>query len=135
MKQQLQKFKNQLSKLTIKQISIITLCFVVLIGGIYFIQSTFSSPTSIITKSIVIDNIKISDITFESKDGVSTYEANVTGEEFVNYIEITLKSEDKDIVTLIGYVGNTLTSEGIKINASTDADTSNITSVEYKVIK
>lgn len=127
--------KRFIKTITVKQISIITLCFVVLIGGVYFIQSTFSSPTSIITKSTVIDNVKISDITFESKDGVSTYEANVTGEEFVNYIEITLKSEDKDIVTLIGYVGNTLTSEGIKINASTDADISNITSVEYKVIK
>ena len=90
-------------------------------------------------KDTTINNVKISDIKIKEENGITKYQANVKAieEGNIKYIKILFKdSENKDIVTLVGYIGTTLKKDENKtIDASTDADLSQVKSVEYEVIK
>ncbi len=89
-------------------------------------------------KDTTINNVKISDIVIKEENGITEYQANVKAMEDSNikYIKIIFKDTDnKDIVALVGYVGTTLKKEESKsIEASTDADLSQVKSIEYEII-
>lgn len=124
-----------------KLISGILLLFLVVIGSAIIFNFTFSSgdiKTNYKDETVEVDNLKISEITISETGGISTYSATLTAliDKKVNYIEITLKDDyDQEIVTLIGYVGvNMKQNEKRKIEAGTDADLTNVTTINYKVI-
>jgi len=87
----------------------------------------------------VTDNITISDINILTEEGVTTYTGTLTVKESetINGVKIKIIDKDeKEIVTLIGYVGkNVNTNEEIKIKASTDEDISNMNDITYELIK
>lgn len=92
-----------------------------------------------VIKDQVFENLSITNvsITIDNND-ISTFSADVTNnsdeKNNIESIEIILKDKDGNILTsLIGYVGVGLKKGDIaKINASTSADLSKATTVEYK---
>ena len=127
--------KKLMNKINIKNLLICIVALLVLIGGALLIKNTLSSNTDPAYQDAIVDNLKLTNIDITTENKVTTYKATVTSDkdEFVNSITMTLKDKDgKVIVKLLGYIGRELKqNEGIVITARTDADISNLYSIEY----
>ena len=127
--------KKLMNKINIKNLLIFIAALLVLIGGALLIKNTLSSNTDPAYQDAIVDNLKLTNIDITTENKVTTYKATVTSDkdEFVNSITMTLKDKDgKVIVKLLGYIGRELKqNEGIVITARTDADISNLYSIEY----
>ena len=127
--------KKLMNKINIKNLLICIAALLVLIGGALLIKNTLSSNTDPAYQDAIVDNLKLTNIDITTENKVTTYKATVTSDkdEFVNSITMTLKDKDgKVIVKLLGYIGRELKqNEGIVITARTDADISNLYSIEY----
>ena len=133
---------KELSKKT-KIILVAVLVLIVSVGTFVVLNISFSGNKintfyNVDLKNHETEEVKIYNVDMK-EDGITSYEANIqaTKEVNVKYIKITIKDgENKDIVTLIGYVGSTLKEKEIKeIKASTDDDLKNMKSITYEVIK
>lgn len=134
---------KELSKKT-KIILVAVLVLIVSVGTFVVLNISFSGNKintfyNVDLKNHETEEVKIYNVDMKEENGITSYEANIqaTKEVNVKYIKITIKDgENKDIVTLIGYVGSTLKEKEIKeIKASTDADLKNMKSITYEVIK
>ena len=127
--------KKLMNKINIKNLLICIAALLVLIGGALLIKNTLSSNTDPAYQDAMVDNLKLTNIDITTENKVTTYKATVTSDkdEFVNSITMTLKDKDgKVIVKLLGYIGRELKqNEGVVITARTDADLSNLYSIEY----
>lgn len=127
--------KKLMNKINIKNLLICIVALLVLIGGALLIKNTLSSNTDPAYQDAIVDNLKLTNIDITTENKVTTYKATVTSDkdEFVNSITMTLKDKDgKVIVKLLGYIGRELKqNEGVVITARTDADISNLYSIEY----
>ena len=127
--------KKLMNKINIKNLLICIAALLVLIGGALLIKNTLSSNTDPAYQDAIVDNLKLTNIDITTENKVTTYKATVTSDkdEFVNSITMTLKDKDgKVIVKLLGYIGRELKqNEGVVITARTDADLSNLYSIEY----
>ena len=127
--------KKLMNKINIKNLLICIAALLVLIGGALLIKNTLSSNTDPAYQDAIVDNLKLTNIDITTENKVTTYKATVTSDkdEFVNSITMTLKDKDgKVIVKLLGYIGRELKqNEGVVITARTDADISNLYSIEY----
>ena len=117
-------------------IAVSILLFALAAFGLY---SLFGMSDPKLDDAIITDNITISDIHILTEEGVTTYTGTLTVKESetINGVKIKIIDKDeKEIVTLIGYVGkNVNTNEEIKIKASTDEDISNMNDIIYELIK
>lgn len=136
---------NRIKKLSNRQkiLCIVALVFFISSIGIITLNFSFSSNGNNYFHSYKIedkevDNVVIKDITVNEENGITKYEATIeaTDNKTMNYIKIIIKDQDnKEIVSLIGYVGSSLSKgETRKIESSTDADISNIHSIEYEIV-
>lgn len=127
--------KKLMNKINIKNLLICIAALLVLIGGALLIKNTLSSNTDPAYQDAMVDNLKLTNIDITTENKVTTYKATVTSDkdEFVNSITMILKDKDgKVIVKLLGYIGRELKqNEGVVITARTDADLSNLYSIEY----
>ena len=127
--------KKLMNKINIKNLLICIAALLVLIGGALLIKNTLSSNTDPAYQDAIVDNLKLTNIDITTENKVTTYKATVTSDkdEFVNSITMILKDKDgKVIVKLLGYIGRELKqNEGVVITARTDADLSNLYSIEY----
>lgn len=109
-----------------------------LIYGFTFSLNSVNTFNGIKLNDVVIDDIKLSDIDIVESDGITKYVANVSTkkEQNINYVRILFKDENnKTIVSLIGYVGTSLTTKDTReINASTDADLTKTKAIEYEIV-
>lgn len=109
-----------------------------LIYGFTFSLNSVNTFNGIKLNDVVIDDIKLSDIDIVESDGITKYVANISTkkEQNVNYVRILFKDENnKTIVSLIGYVGTSLTTKDTReINASTDADLTKTKAIEYEIV-
>ena len=128
----------------VKQLACIMFAFILVIGITLTLSYTFSSNDVQVFNNLElndqeIEKISLNDISIESESGVYTYKATLKANEDVElkYVRIIMKdSDNKEIVTWIGYVGNTLSKNEEKIlEASTDADISTLNYIEYEVVK
>ena len=74
------------------------------------------------------------------EDGVSTLTVNVTNENkeaySLKYVEIKLTDSSDNVTTLIGYIGEALSSDETRIiTASVDKDISDSNNLEYFIVK
>ncbi len=138
------KIINKIKELSFKQrvISITTIAFVLIAISSIILGITFSANKVNIFKGIELNdvnigNINISSINIQEENGITKYEAKIlaTEDTSIKYIKIIMKDEEnKEIVSLIGYVGSTISNkESKEIEASTDADLSKIKSIEYEI--
>ena len=94
-----------------------------------------------VTKEQEVDGVKISDIQLSVSDGLSTYTAKVTNESKkeinIEDIDIIVKDDkDKELVKMIGYIGETIKPDETKeIISTTDMDLSKANLITYKVNK
>lgn len=109
-----------------------------LIYGFSFSLNSVNTFNGIKLNDVVIDDIKLSDIDIVESDGITKYVANISTkkEQNINYVRILFKDENnKTIVSLIGYVGESLTTKDTReINASTDADLTKTKAIEYEIV-
>ena len=109
-----------------------------LIYGFTFSLNSVNTFNGIKLNDVVIDDIKLSDIDIVESDGITKYVANISTkkEQNINYVRILFKDENnKTIVSLIGYVGSSLTTKDTReINASTDADLTKTKAIEYEIV-
>lgn len=109
-----------------------------LIYGFTFSLNSVNTFNGIKLNDVVIDDIKLSDIDIVESDGITKYVANISTkkEQNINYVRILFKDENnKTIVSLIGYVGESLTTKDTReINASTDADLTKTKAIEYEIV-
>ena len=109
-----------------------------LIYGFTFSLNSVNTFNGIKLNDVVIDDIKLSGIDIVESDGITKYVANISTkkEQNINYVRILFKDENnKTIVSLIGYVGTSLTTKDTReINASTDADLTKTKAIEYEIV-
>ena len=109
-----------------------------LIYGFTFSLNSVNTFNGIKLNDVVIDDIKLSDIDIVESDGITKYVANISTkkEQNINYVRILFKDENnKTIVSIIGYVGTSLTTKDTReINASTDADLTKTKAIEYEIV-
>lgn len=127
------------TKLIIGLSCILAIVIAVITLGITFSNNDINVFNNVELKDVEIDTLELNTIDIEEENGTYTYKAVLLAKEptEVNYVEILIKdSEGKEIVTLIGYVGKSLSqNEVFNISASTDADISKLNSIDYKVVK
>lgn len=133
--------KEKNNKKRIISIAIVSVFIVVLVSLI--VNFTFSIDTAnefygVSLKDTEVANITISNVNIKEENGITKYEATISAKEEknINYIKIIFKDEDNnEIISLIGYVGYSLTAhKEKKIEASTDADLSKVKSIEYEIV-
>lgn len=126
-----------------KILCIVALVFFISSIGIITINFSFSSTPNNYFNSYGIENKEIDEVVIKNikineENEITRYEATIEANEnrTINYIKIIIKDqENKEIVSLIGYVGSSLSKgETKKIEASTDADISQIHSIEYEIV-
>ena len=109
-----------------------------LIYGFTFSLNSVNTFNGIKLNDVVIDDIKLSGLDIVESDGITKYVANISTkkEQNINYVRILFKDENnKTIVSLIGYVGTSLTTKDTReINASTDADLTKTKAIEYEIV-
>ncbi len=124
-----------------KKIAIISVLSILVIGiAIYFIGRSVATVDSTILKNQVVDGLSFTDAKLGYEKGVSTITVNVTNTNketySLNYIEIKVTEESGNVITLIGYIGDSIDSEQKKIiTASIDKDITTATSLEYIINK
>ncbi|MBO5475962.1 MAG: hypothetical protein J5982_05660 [Bacilli bacterium] len=132
------KLNNKGRVLLIGSVSFIILLVSTIVFNFTFSLNSVNTFNGIKLNDVVIEDIKLSDINIVESDGITKYIANVSTkkEQNINYVRILFKDENnKTIVSLIGYVGTSLTTKDTKIiNASTDADLSEVKSIEYEIV-
>lgn len=126
-----------MNKINIKGILIVSLIFVALLIGIFFLLGSKSSPYKEALVNTELDGVMIKDIEIIEEDGTSIYTAKVLAKEEVDihYISIKYLNEfGEEIVTLLGYVGASLEENEVQeIEARTDADISGLKSIVYEI--
>ncbi len=100
------------------------------------------NSSSDILKPASVENLKIDHITLSKQKKLYVYEADIVNSDVSNNIEsidiIFKDKEGKEIVTLLGYIGNDIkANETIRIQASTEVALTKdkIGEIEYKVHK
>lgn len=124
-----------------KKITIISVLSLLVIGmAIYFIGKSVATVDSTILKNQVVDGLSFTNADLKVEDGISTLTVNVTNENkeaySLKYVEIKLTDSSDNIISLIGYIGETLSSDETRmITASIDKDVSTATKLEYIINK
>lgn len=126
-----------------RAIGIGIISFILIILFSLILNFTFSAgvPSTfygIKLNDVEIEDLTLSDIKITEDNGITKYEASISSkkEKDLKYIKIVFKdANNNEIVSLIGYVGSKVTGSDVKkIEASTDANLSNIKTIEYEVI-
>ena len=124
-----------------KKIAIISVLSILVIGiAIYFIGKSVATVDSTILKDQVVDGLSFTNADLKVEDGVSTLTVNVTNENkeaySLKYVEIKLTDSSDNVTTLIGYIGEALSSDETRIiTASVDKDISDSNNLEYFIVK
>ena len=124
-----------------KKIAIIIVLSILVIGiAIYFIGRSVATDESTILKNQIVDGLSFTDANLVYENGISTLTVNVTNTNketySLNYIEIKVTEESGNVITLIGYIGDSIDSEQKKIiTPSIDKDITTATSLEYIINK
>ena len=115
------------------------LSVLIIVGIVIVIGNTLASNDSSVLRKQTVEGI-----TFENGeitcDEVCTYTVDVYNENKETYsmknISMNFKQEDDSVITLTGYIGESLESdEGRKITASIDKDISKSVDLEYVINK
>ena len=136
MKQIMNKIKDN------KQLmGLVSAVFVVVLGIVLItVGKSLSTSDSSVLRNQTVDGLSFENADISCNSGVCTFTVDVYNENKSTYtlknIDLNFKQEDNSVLTLVGYIGETLESdEGRKLTASIDRDISNSTNLEYKINK
>lgn len=128
---------NKKNKMMMKTLLIIIVFSIILIG----IGSSYSKVEGAYLNDQTVSGLLFSDASLEYNEGLSTYIVNVSNTLESDYslknINIIFKDKnDKEIISLVGYIGDNLKISDQKIlQASVDKEITNIEKIEYIVNK
>ena len=129
---------NQQNKKMI--IGLVTLLSVLIVVAIVIvIGNTVATTDTSVLRNQTVDGLTFENGNIECTD-ICTYTVDVYNENKETYnlktINMNFKQEDDSVVTLVGYIGESLESdEGRKITASIDKDISSSVDLEYVINK
>lgn len=111
-----------------------------LTGIIFLIGRSSADPNSGNLRNQTVDKLSFEDASLVYENGVTTFTVEVYNESGDTYplknISINFKDANNDIITLIGYIGESLEKDEAKlITASIDQDLSSSVSLEYVINK
>ena len=123
-----------------KNIKILGLLSLIIVGVVAIVvgRSLASSDTSIL-RNQVVDGLSFENAKLECNE-ICTFEVDIYNENKETYnlksIDLKFKQSDDSVITLTGYVGESLESdEGRKITASIDKDITSSVDLEYIINK
>lgn len=125
------------NKTIIKGFFLVVLCSIVLIS----IGNSYSNVEGAYLNDQTVSGLLFSGASIDFEDGLTTYTVDVSNtleeEYFLKNINIIFKDKNnKEIVTLIGYVGETLKVTDKKVlEASVDKELKDIETIQYIVNK
>lgn len=133
---------KKIKELSLRTKIIAILIIIGIIVSIVALTLKFSKADTetIYSKAQTVDGLTFENGKLEYKDGVSTYIVNVTNDNTDNYqlkyINITFTKADNSTETLIGYIGNELEPDEVKIiTASIDDDLTDVTKLTFSIVK
>jgi len=137
MKQQMNKIVDIIKN---NKIPTLVIGLLVLVGVIFLVGRSVADPNSGYLRNQVVDGLSFENAEIVYEGGITTFTAEVYNENGVEYtlknISINLTDGDGKIVTLVGYIGETLEiNEGKIITASIDDDLSDSTNLQYVINK
>ena len=124
-----------------KKIIITGILLVVVIAVVaYILKPTVSTIDSTILKNQTVDGLSFEEANMTFNDGITTFTVNVSNDNketySLKYVEIKFTDPSDDVVTLIGYVGESLLSDETRaITASIDKDITSAKKLEYSIVK
>lgn len=126
----------------IKKNKILTLVasLVVLVGVIFLVGRSVADPNTGYLRNQSVDGLSFENAELVYENGITTFTAEVYNESdstySLKYVNINLTDGDGNVITLIGYIGDTLEKDEAKlITASIDDDLSDSVSLEYVINK
>lgn len=137
MKQLLNKIKEFIRK---NKMTTLILSLFVLVGVIFLVGRSVADPNSEYLRNQTVDGLSFENANLVYENGVTTFTVETYNESGDTYslknISINLKDKDNNTTTLIGYIGESLEKDEVKlITASIDQDLSSSVNLEYVVNK
>ena len=136
MRQVIDKIKNNKNLMGLLSAVLVVLVGIVLIT----VGKSLASVNSSILRNQVVEGLSFENAALVCETGVCTFTVDVYNENKstynLKYIDIEFKQPDNSVITLVGYIGESLDSEeGRKITASIDKNLEDSTGLEYKINK
>ena len=136
MKQIMNKIKSNKNLMGLLSAVLVVMIGIVLIT----VGKSLATVNSSVLRNQVVDGLSFENAELVCEAGVCTFTVDVYNENKstynLKYIDIDFKQSDNSVITLVGYIGESLeTEEGRKITASIDKDLEDSTNVEYRINK
>jgi hypothetical protein len=122
------------------KVPVTILGMLLIVGVIFLIGKSFADPDSGYLRNQVVNGLSFEDASLVYENGITTFTVDVYNESGNTYnlktISINLTDSDNNITTLVGYIGETLDKDEVKlITASIDKDLSSSVKLEYVINK
>ena len=136
MRQVIEKLKSNKNLMGLLSAVLVVLIGIVLIT----VGKSLASVDSSVLRNQVVDGLSFENAELACEAGVCTFTVDVYNENKSTYslktIDIDFKQSDNSVITLVGYIGESLESEeGRKMTASIDKNIEDSTNLEYKINK
>ena len=136
MKQIMNKIKNNKTLM-----GLVSAVFVLVVGVVLItVGKSLATTDSSILRNQTVDGLSFENANISCESGVCTFTVDVYNENKSTYalkdIDINFKQSDDSVITLVGYIGESLESEeGRKLTASIDKNIEDSIELEYKINK
>ena len=136
MKQAINKIKNNKTLM-----GLVSAVFVLVLGVVLItVGKSLASNDSSILRNQTVDGLSFENAEISCESGVCTFTVDVYNENKEKYtlkdIDLEFKQSDDSVITLVGYIGESLESEeGRKLTASIDKNIEDSVGLEYKINK
>lgn len=127
--------KNKKQVIIISSSILLILIIVLLVFG-----KSLSDPNTGYLRNQSVDGLSFENANLTYENGITVFTADVYNETNDIYsmktINVSFKDKNNKIITLVGYIGNTLSKdEGKYLKISTDQDLSDTVSISYTINK
>ena len=127
---------NKKTKIILIAVSIIAIIAAVVIILTREVPSTTSASYEVVLDDVTVDNLRFVSGKITNNNLVVQVQNTTSTTYNLNYIDVTFKNGNNNIITISGYIGESLESNEIRnLNIKTDVDLSNTNNVLYSVIK
>lgn len=123
-----------------KKAIIILFCLLILIIVLLIFGKSLSDPNTGYLRNQIVDGLSFENANLSYKNGITEFTADIYNETEDIYnlktVSVDFKDKNNNIITLVGYIGDTLSkNDGKYLKISTDQDLSNTISISYTINK
>ena len=127
---------NKKTKIILIIVSVVAIFLALFILLTREVPSTTSAGNEKIFDDVTVSNLRFNNAKLINNNLVVQVQNTTSTKYNLNYIDVTFKNGNKNIITISGYIGESLESNEIRnLNIKTDVDLSSTTNVSYSVNK